>query len=253
MADGATAPGHAANMAGLEPGDGLLRRWLSLGFFQGEIAFALVRPLDVVVVASVLVEDPAQAAVSQEPAFPDALAFDRAHPSLSESIEVGTPGGNGDRLHAGIFEGCFPTRTEIRTPVMDDVLGSDLLQPAAIAGGIANRLNHELLVRVIGHSENLDFARGQMNGEQDIVTGGAEQTDDIDGEEIGRHEFIHLVGDERLPRRIGAALWSGLQTVAIQDCTDGSARHRKIEFEQFTPDASTTIPPTNCLVTSCIG
>jgi hypothetical protein len=232
VADGAAAPGRAADLAGLEPRDGLLRRWPNLGF-QGDIALSLVRALDVVVVPGVLVQDLTQAAVAQEPALANALSFYCAYPALGEGIEVGAMWRDADCLDALCLQAALPPLAEVAAPVVDEVLGSDLLQPAVLVGRVAHRLDHELLVGVIGHPEDLDLARGQVDGEQDIVGRGAEQSGDIHGEEVGRHQLVHLLGDEGLPGRVGRPLGSRLETMAIQDRRDGAGSEIDVQLQQL--------------------
>lgn len=115
---------------------------------------------------------------------------------------------------------------------MDQVFHPHLLQPAGLRGGnVLSDLRHVGFVGMFGDAQDMHVACAEMNGEQNIVGGLAQQADDIHREEIRSGQHIQMVADETLPRRVGSSLWCRLNTVAVEYGTDGTRRNLDLQFQ----------------------
>ena len=238
VADDSAATLQGANLSRCEADSAGWRLGVCWLRFRAEwpVVVALVRSFGVVV-RGVVVEDAAQAAVSETPAAAEAFVFDGADPAFGEGVQVGAAWRGGDRFDAGLVEGIFPGGGEIGAAVMDDVFGADPLQPSVVAGDVAGGLDHEGFVGVFGDAEYFDYARGQVDGEQDVIGGVLEESDDIDGEEVGGDDAVVMVGDEGIPGGFAVSVRCGCDAVAFEDGGDGACGDADAQGAQFALDA----------------
>ena len=173
----------AGDLAGSEVRDGYLQMWLRLdGIRQWAIPLPLVRTL-LVIVEQVPSQGALQATPADAPAAADTLALHRVNPALGKGIQIGTAWRDGHRFDTTGSQGVLPRSTELGVSIVNQVAGTHLGQPASLDHGqVARRLDHESLECVFRDSDDVNPAGLQMNGEQRIVTGLAQQAPDIDRE-----------------------------------------------------------------------
>lgn len=236
--DSSAAGRVAADLARPEVRDGYLRRWQSLGGIrQRTILLPLVGPAFVVVPA-VISQGTLQTSTTDEPAAPDALALHRAHPALGESIEVRTARRDRDGLDATARKHLLPPTAELGVAIVDQVLGTDLDQPALVRHGVvACSLGHEVCVGVLGDAGDVNPSAAVVDGEQHIIAALAQPAPNIDGEEVGGDHRVEVLGKETLPGRVRPALWGRLEAMSVQNCGDGSRSEGDSELQQFAADA----------------
>ena len=198
---------------------------------------SLVRTL-LVVVDQIPIERALQAATADEPTAVDALALHCSDPAFGEGIQIGAARWDGDGLNATNGQRMTPGSSKFGVPVVDQVAGTNLDQPTGVDHRqVARSLDHELADRVFGDANDVDPAGLQMEGEQHIIAGLAEQAPHVDGEEISGDQLVPMFGDEGFPCRVGAAFRRGLETVAIQDGGDGAWAQGDAQLGQFALDA----------------
>jgi hypothetical protein len=62
-----------------------------------------------------------------------------------------------------------------------------------------------------------DLTTAQMQEKQDIIGHEPAQGPGLSGEEVRRHEDVHVRADKLLPRRGGLALWRWRDAMALED------------------------------------
>ena len=68
-----------------------------------------------------------------------------------------------------------------------------------------------------GHPSDLHFPAAQMDEKQDVIRHQPPQGPDLGGEEVSRHEHVHMRADELFPRRGSLALWRWRNAMALED------------------------------------
>ena len=228
----------AADLARPEVRDGYLRRWQSLGGIrQGAILLPLVWPAFVIVPA-VVGQGALQTSPSDKPAPPDTLALHRAHPALGDGIEVGAARRDRDGLDATARKHLLPPTAELGVAIMDQILGTNLGQPADVDHGVvARRLGHEVSIGVLGDASDVDASGPVVDGEQHIVAALAQPTPDVDGEKVCGDDRVEVLRKETLPGGVRPALGRRLEAMAIEDRGNSSRSESDSEFQHFTSDA----------------
>src|SRR5262252_10664060 len=87
-----------------------------------------------------------------------------------------------------------------------------------------------------GHSSHLHFPAAQMEEKQDIIRHEPAQRPDLSGEEVGRHEDVHVCPDELLPGGGGLALWRWRDAMALEDVAHRLVTDRQAKVGQSTDD-----------------
>ena len=228
--DGTTTAGGAANRPERGGGHDFLPRWFS---DQRPVTFALVRTLGVIV-GDVLVEHIAQSFVADKPESTDTLTLHRPDPALGKCVEVGAVGWDSSRLDTALAQDPFPGFAELGVAVVDQIPAADLLKPAgANIGTITRDLSHIGHIRMLGHAQDLDVSGSEMDGKQHIVGSLTQPADDIDGEEVGGHELVDVIGNEVFPGRVLTPLWRRADAMAVQDGGNGSVRQADVHLPQL--------------------
>jgi len=213
-----------------------LRRWLNP---QRRVLQRLMRPLRVVVL-QVLPQRPSQAPYTQEGQPTNALGFDRPHPPLGVGIQIRTVGRQGQCFHARPLHELLPTGREFGVPVMNQVLGPDLLQPTNVLHSIIpGRLLHEGLVRLLCHPHHVNPSRSQVNEEQHINGPLAQPTPNVCREEVSRHDLAGVVSQKGLPGRLPhpALGIRRLDAMTLPDRADGPGADDDLELLELSHNA----------------
>src|SRR5262245_9187276 len=84
-------------------------------------------------------------------------------------------------------------------------------------GHIARRLHHPRLVGMRRYTSHMDLPTPKVNEKQDVVRDQPAQGPDLGGEEIRRHEDVHMGADELFPRGSALALWRWRDAMALED------------------------------------
>ena len=235
--DRSAAAGHAADVAGREPGDDFLRSRVRLGISrQGTIPLRLVGSLGVEMVG-VFPEGAHQAAIIQEPASADEFRFDRSDPALGKGVAVGTVRRDPDGLDVGMLQNALPGIAELSVSVVDEGAAPDPLQPSILGSGLPGDLGHVGLVGVLGDAQDLDRSCLQVDPEEDIVGLRACRGLHLGGEEVRCYQDVRVLGDEGLPGGVGAADGRGRVALALEDRGDGARRDGQQEHGQDARDA----------------
>jgi hypothetical protein len=83
----------------------------------------------------------------------------------------------------------------------------------------------------------MHFPAAQMDEKQDVIRHEPAQRPDLSGEEVGRHEDVHVRPDELLPGGRGLALWRWRNAMALEDVAHGLVTDRRAQVGQDPHDA----------------
>jgi len=196
----------------------------------------------------VLSHGSAKAFHAKEGRSTNALTFDRSYPPFCVGIQIWTCSWKGQRFHVSIFQNRLPALAVFGIPIMDQVLGTDLLQPANVFHGIvASSLFHERFVWVLSHADDMNPPSCQVNEEQDIDRSLSKPAPDISREEVSRDNLMVVTSNEWLPVGLAhAPLWIGrLHAVTFPDRAYGPGTDDDLQILELTNDAHGT--PTRVL------
>jgi hypothetical protein len=71
------------------------------------------------------------------------------------------------------------------------------------------------------HPGDMHLTASQMDEEEHVVRHQPPQGPDLSGEEVGRHEDVHVCADKFLPGRRGLARWRWRNAMALEDVAHG--------------------------------
>src|SRR5437879_328470 len=87
------------------------------------------------------------------------------------------------------------------------------------------------------HTSHMDLPTPKVNEKQDVVRYQPAQGPDLGGEEIRRHEDVHMHADELFPRGGRLALWRRWDAVAFEDVAHRLRTDRQAQVGQGADDA----------------
>ena len=233
-------PRHAADVSGLDLGDGYLRSSWSSGIYrQWSIPLRLMGSF-FIVVGNEVVQDSAQPVVSKKPTPANTLALHRADPTLCEGIAVGTVRWDLLGLDASVSQNLLPAWAKLPVAIVNQVAATNLLQPTIVHGLIPGSLSHVGFIGVLRDAKDLDLPRAQVDCKEDVVGLLARPCPDVDREEVGGNQAVHLVGDEALPVAVSDPLRCMLETMPFQDGSDGARREGDQTEDEHASDAHLT-------------
>src|SRR4029077_14181392 len=83
-----------------------------------------------------------------------------------------------------------------------------------------------------GDPSHLHVPAAQMDEKQDVIRHEPAQRPDLSGEEVGRHEDVHVRTDALLPGGRGLALWRWRDAMALEDVAHGLVTDRIAQVGQ---------------------
>src|SRR5438128_1985103 len=86
------------------------------------------------------------------------------------------------------------------------------------------------------HSRDMDLPTTQMDEKEHVIRHQPTQGPDLGGEEVGRHEDVHVCADKRLPRRSGLPFWSWRNAMALEDVAHRLSTDRQAQVGQGADD-----------------
>jgi hypothetical protein len=103
-------------------------------------------------------------------------------------------------------------------------------------GHITGHLDYPRLIGMGCHASHMDFPTAQVDEEEDVVGYQSAQCPHFGGEEISRHQHLHVRADELLPRRGLFTLRCWGNIVSLQDVADGLITNRIAQVGQRADD-----------------
>src|SRR5215470_123890 len=156
------------------------------------------------------------------------LLFDRADPTLRVRMQIWRPRRERYTFHACGLNHPLKCQAEFAVSVMAQVLPGSPEAPF-LHRHVARHLDHPCLIRMRCHPCHMDFSGAEPDEEKHIICRQSTPGPYLSREEVGRDEDLHMCTDTFFPGGRLVALWSGRDTMALQDVahrliTDGVSK-----------------------------
>src|SRR6266851_6801016 len=98
---------------------------------------------------------------------------------------------------------------------------------------VTSHLHHPCFIRMRRDASYRDLPTAQMQEKPDIICHEPTPCPNLGGEEVGRHEDVHVRADTLLPRRGRLALRGQREAVALEDVAHGLIADRIVSPQKF--------------------